>query len=146
LPILTDASRSQPSLSDIEYVYKDSESPVNHHYHHQLHFSHYILNSHHQDISVSKTSFNMQFSKIIAIVSLSATAYSAAVPTTATGEPTSYAACNASGTTSVTCCPSGLIGLLCQVNVLGSQCSNNGNAYCCKNSANVRSSMAPYMQ
>lgn len=78
----------------------------------------------------------MQFSKIIAIVSLSATAYSAAVPTTNTNEPTSYSACNASGTTSVTCCPSGLIGLLCQVNVLGSQCSNNGNAYCCKNSAN----------
>merc|ERR1712029_227274 len=103
---------------------------------HQLLFSHYILNSHLKTFRQFQTSFKMQFSKIIAIVSLSATAYSAAVPTTATGEPTSYAACNASGTTSVTCCPSGLIGLLCQVNILGSQCSNNGNAYCCKNSAN----------
>jgi hypothetical protein len=87
----------------------------------------------------------MQFSKIIAIVSLSATAYSAAVPTTASDIPNTYAACNAAGNTSVTCCPSGLIGLLCAVNVLGSQCSNNGNAYCCKQSASVRFSMASYI-
>ena len=78
----------------------------------------------------------MQFSKIIAIVSLSATAYSAAVPTTNGDKiPSSYAACNASGDFAVTCCPSGLIGLLCQVNLLGSTCSNNGNAYCCKQTA-----------
>lgn len=86
----------------------------------------------------------MQFSKIIAIVSLSATAYSAALPGASTKEPVSAATCNASGTTSVACC-TGLLNLLCNVNILGSQCSNNGNAYCCDNDANVGSSMSFYV-
>jgi hypothetical protein len=83
------------------------------------------------------TTFNMQFSKIFAIVSLSATAYSAAMPTGATDVPTTIAACNAAGNTSVQCCSGGLLNLLGCVNLLGSTCSNNGNAYCCKQTQQV---------
>jgi len=74
----------------------------------------------------------MQFSKIFAIATLSATAYSAAMPTGATDVPTTIAACNAAGNTSVQCCQGGLLNLLGCVTLLGSTCSDNGNAYCCK--------------
>ena len=95
--------------------------------------------------SVSKTSFKMQFSKIIAIISLSATAYSSALPAVATKEPVSAGDCNASGTTTVACCSGSLLNLLCNVNILGSQCSGNGNAYCCPQNSAVRSSLSSSM-